>query len=347
MLVVHAGHHRMRRVSLAFVISVALAVPIGAQAQQNRGTIAGTVLDPVGAAAAKVVVQAKSADGETVRRATSDGTGKYTLADLPPGSYDISVTVPGLRGYEQKNVRVQAAATAAVDIHLQEGTQLSTLGEDALGIAADRARHAPPAGPTPRTADGKPDLSGVWWSPVTVEPGKPEWLPFAQQIAGQRQANDRKDSPQVRCLPSGVLRRGPLIEFVQSRGHLIEISDDDNPGFHQIYLERGHPREPDPLWYGDSVGRWEGDTLIVDRVNFTDEVWLDQESHPHTDKLHVIERYRRPDLGHLEAEITVEDPGVLANPWTFKRVSELAPKEDIREFICDENNSDLSHLASK
>jgi hypothetical protein len=347
MLVVHAGKNRMRRVSLAFAISVALAVPLGAQAQQGQGTIAGTVLDPVGKAAAKVAVQAKSADGETVRRATSDGAGKYTLADLPPGSYDISVTVPGLRGYEQKNVRVQAATTAAVDIHLQEGTQLSTLGEDALGVAADRARHAPPAGPTPRTADGKPDLSGVWWSPVTVEPGKPEWLPFAQQIASQRQANDRKDSPQVRCLPSGVLRRGPLIEFVQSRELMVEISDDDSPGFHQIYLERGHPREPDPLWYGDSVGRWEGDTLIVDRVNFLDEVWLDQESHPHTDKLHVIERYRRPDLGHLEAEITVEDPGVLAKPYTFKRVSELAPKEFIREFICDENNKDLPHLFGK
>jgi carboxypeptidase family protein len=348
MLVVHAGINKMGRLSLTLGISVALALPIGARAQQNRGTIAGTVVDPVGAAAAKVAVQARSADGVTVRRATSESTGKYALTDLPPGSYEISVAVPGLRAYEQRNVRVQAATTAVVDIHLQEGTQLSTLGEDPLGIAADRARHAPPGGPAPRTADGKPDLSGVWWSPVTAEPGKPEWLPSAQQIAAQRQANDRRDSPQVRCLPSGVLRRGPLIEFVQSKSLLIEISDDDSPGFHQIYLEgRGHPREPDPLWYGDSVGRWEGDTLIVDRVNFMDEVWLDQESHPHTDKLHVIERYRRPDLGHLEAEITVEDPGVLARPWTFKRVSELAPKEEIREFICDENNSDLPHLVSK
>jgi hypothetical protein len=183
---------------------------------------------------------------------------------------------------------------------------------------------------------------------VTVVPGKPEWLPVAQETANQRQANNRIDSPQLRCLPSGVLRRGPLIEFVQSTAFLIEISDDDSPGFHQIYLDgRGHPKEPDPLWYGDSIGRWEGDTLVVDRVNFTDEVWLDQQAHPHTDKLHVIERYRRPDLGHLEAEITVEDPGVLARPWTFKRVSDLAPKELLREFICDENNSDLSHLVRK
>jgi hypothetical protein len=308
--------------------------------------VSGTVLDPVGVAAAKVVVQARSADGTTVRRATSDATGKYTLSDLPPGSYDVSVAVPGLKAYEQKNVRVEAT-TVVVAIRLEEGTQLSTLGEDSLGIAADRARHAPPAGPTPRTADGKPDLSGVWWSPVTVDPGKPEWLPAAQQVAAQRAANNRKDSPQVRCLPSGVLRRGPLVEFVQSKTTIIEVSDDDSPGFHHIYLGRGHPKEPDLLWHGDSVARWDGDTLIVDRVNFVDEVWLDQEAHPHTDKLHVIERYRRPDLGHLEAEVTVEDPGVLARPFTFKRVSELAPTEEIREFICNENNSDLAHLVDK
>jgi hypothetical protein len=347
MFVVHAVIKMMRRVSLAFGISVALAAPL-AQAQAGRGAIAGTVFDPVGAPAAKVVVQARSDNGQVVGRATSEGTGKYTLADLLPGSYEISVAIPGLMTYEQRNVRVQAAKTAVLDIHLEEGTQLSTLGEDPLGIVADVARHAPPAGPTPRTVDGKPDLSGVWWSPVIVEPGKPEWLPVAQQTASKRTANNRVDSPQVHCLPAGVLRRGPLIEFVQSQAILIEISDDDSPGFHQIYLDgRGHPKEPDPLWYGDSVGHWEGDTLIVDRVNFTDEVWLDQPGHPHTDKLHVIERYRRPDLGHLEAEITVEDPGVLARPWTFKRVSDLAPKEQLREFICDENNSDLPHLVGK
>src|SRR5215831_2214885 len=336
----------MRTISLVSGFALLIAAPGFAQSSAT-GSIAGTVTDPVGAAAAQITVQARSADGQLTRRASSDRSGKYTLTDLPAGAYDVSVNIPGLRGYQRKSVAVQGARTTALDIRLEEGTQLSTLGEDSRGIAADISRHAPPSGPTPRTSDGKPDLSGVWWSPVTVDPGRPEWLPNAVKVAAERGANNRKDSPQVRCLPPPVLRRGPLIEFVQSKSTLIEMSDDDSPGFHHIYLGRGHPKEPDPLWYGDSVARWDGDTLVVDRINFVDDVWLDQEAHPHSDKLHVIERYHRPDLGHLEAEITVEDPGVLARPYTFKRVAELAPTEEIREFICNENNSDLQHLVGK
>ncbi len=335
----------MRIAYLSLVIGVVLVAGLGAQ---SAGSLAGLVADPAAAPMASVVVQARSADGATVRRATSEKNGRYALTDLPPGSYDISVNVAGLKGYERKGVRVAAGAPTTFDIHLEEGTQLSTLGEDALGIAADRARHAPPAGPAPRTAGGKPDFTGVWWQPVVVDPGKPEWLPGAQQVAAQRQANNRKDSPQVFCLPPAVLRRGPLIEFVQSSSVIVEISDDDSPGFHKIYLNgRAHPKEPDLLWYGDSVGRWDGDTLVVDRVNFVEDVWLDQDAHPHSDKLHIVERYTRPDLGHLEVVVTVEDPGVLARPWTFKRVSELAPTEELREFICNENNSDLPHLVGK
>ena len=316
--------------------------------QSGGGAIAGTVMDPAGAVLAKATVQAKSVETGNVFKAVSMGTGKYKLADVPAGQYEITVAVPGLRPYQQKDVRVQAAKESVVDIHLQEGTQLSSLGEDNLAIVADMRRHAPPAGPTPRTADGKPDLSGVWWTPQVTDPGKPEWLPFAEKIARQQADNNRKDSPQARCLPSPIVRLGPLYEFVQSKAVLVLISDDDTPGFRQIYLDgRGHPEEPDPAWYGHAIGRWEGDTLVIDRVNFHEKVWLDQDGHPHTEKLHVIERYRRPDLGHLETDVTVEDPGILAKPWTFKRVSDLAAKEEIREFVCNENNPDLPHMVGK
>src|SRR5579864_4177612 len=195
--------------SAKFLFGLSLILPVVAFGESDRGTIAGTVSNPAGASAARVTVQAKNVETGNVYKAVSMGTGKYTLAELPAGQYDISVAVPGLRPYEQKNVRVQPAKESAVDIRLQEGTQLSSLGEDSLAIAADMRRHAPPAGPTPRTADGKPDLSGVWWTPVVVDPGKPEWLPFAQKVAGERAASNRKDSPQARCLPSAVLRLGP------------------------------------------------------------------------------------------------------------------------------------------
>ncbi len=150
------------------------------------------------------------------------------------------------------------------------------MGEDRSSIEADAKLHVQLTGPTPRTADGKPDLTGVYWRPVVVDPGKPEWLPFAQKIAKERAENNRKDNPKARCLPSPLLFLGPLWEIVQSKSILVQISDDDNPGFHQIYIDgRAHPKDPDPQWYGHSVGHWEGDTLVVDRVNF-DEIsgWI-------------------------------------------------------------------------
>lgn len=316
--------------------------------QSDRGSIAGTVFDPVGAATAGAIIQVKNVQTGAMQKTTSLATGKYSLTDLQAGTYDVSVNVPGIAPYRKDGVRVEAAKTASLDVHLQETTQLSTLGEDRTSIEADAKRHMQLTGPTSRTPDGKPDLTGVWWRPVVVDPGNPQWLPYAQKIAKERSENNRKDAPKGKCLPSPLLFLGPLYELVQTKSILVEISDDDNPGFHQIYLDgREHPKDPDPLWYGDSIGHWEGDTLVVDRVNFVDDVWLDQGNHPHTDKLHIIERYRRPDVGHLETEITVEDPGILAKPWTLKQVSDLAPKETVREFICEEGNTDIPHMVGK
>jgi hypothetical protein len=330
------------------VFFLATTFAVSAFGQGQNGAISGTVTNPAGAHPGGVTVQAKLAGSKNMAKATTVAGGKYTLPDLASGQYEISVNVPGLRGYEQKNVSVEAGKTTALDIRLEEGTQMSTLGEDTLAIFANAKRHNAPTGPAPRTVDGKPDLSGVWWGAATTDPGNPEWLPSAQAVARQRAENNRKDSPQARCLPSAIIRARPLHEFVQSPAILVEMFDDDSPGFHQIYTDgRQHPTEVDPLWYGHSIGHWEGDTLVVDRVHFDDRVWLDQDAHPHSDKLHIVERYRRVDLGHLEIEITVEDPGVLAKPWTTKRIADLAAKETIREFMCTENNRDVEHLVGK
>jgi hypothetical protein len=318
-----------------------------AQAATSTGSIAGTLFDSIGDPIDNNAVQAKNTESGSVFKATTSATGKYAITDLPPGMYDISASAPGLRAYEKKGVAIQASQAVSLDLRLGDTTQLNTLGEDRTHQIADMKRHKPPSGPTPRTVDGKPDLSGVWWRPQTVDPGKPEFLPSALAITKQRTESNGKDSPQAHCLPSGPLRNGPLWQFVQSKDYLVYISDDESPGFRQIYLDgRGHPADPNPAWYGHSIGRWEGDTLVVDRVAFDNRVYLDQESHPHSDKLHIIERYHRPDAGHLEIEITVDDPGVLAKPWTQKRVTDLA-NEEIFEFICTENNRDVDHLVGK
>jgi hypothetical protein len=333
---------------LCFALALSLAaMAASAQSTTPGGAISGTLFDSAGDPIDHNEVEAQNAESHAVFKATTSAQGKYTLADLPPGKYYVVASAPGLAPFAIKGVIVKAALTLKFDIHLGDTTQLNTLGEDRLRITADNKRDAPPSGPTPRTPEGKPDLSGVWWQPRTVDPGKPEFLPAAIAIQKQRLEANSKDSPQARCLPSAPLRNGPLWEFVQSKDFLVYISDDESPGFYQIYLDgRGHPRDPNPAWYGHSIGRWDGDTLVVDRVGFDPRVWLDIEAHPHSDQLHIIERYHRPDLGHLDIEITVDDPGVLAKPWTQKRIADLA-HEEIFEFICAENNRDVQHLVGK
>lgn len=331
---------------LGIAVSTLLLIPSGWSQSilGSNGTITGRVTDPINSIVEGATIQATSTTSGMTYKATSDKDGKYILTGLPAGTFDIQVAGPSLARYQQKGVTVKVGSPVKLDIRMDFNTQLGTLGEDRLTAEADAKRHHPPTGPTPRTADGHPDLSGVYWSPRTVDPGKVEVQPWAQKITDERLANSRKDTPQARCLPNAVLRFGPLIELVQSKDFLVIIADDDSPGFHQVYLD-GRPHPDDPYaWYGHNTGKWEGDTLVVDRVGFNDAVWLDQDLHPHTDKLHVIERYTRPDLGHLEIVTTVDDPGTLLHPFTTKRVADFAPDQEIKEFICPENNQDPQHF---
>jgi hypothetical protein len=330
-----------------YTLFIALLGCAALTAQSEKSGLHGKLFDANGEVIGNATVRVKDAGTSAAFKATTNAKGDYSI-ELPAGSYDVSVAVGGLSAFNRRGVIVASAKMAPLDIHMEDTTQLSTLGEDRFASAANSARHKPPSGPAPRMANGKPDLSGTWWTPATVDPGKPEFLPGAQAVAKQRMDDNRKESPQAHCLPSPIIRVGPLYAIVESPVLMAIISDDDSPGFHQIFLDgRAIPEDVTPQWYGTNIGHWEGDTLVVDRVGFNDRSWLDQESHPHSDKLHVIERYTRPDLGHLQTEITVEDPGVLARPYTTKRVSELAPAERVYEFICPENNRDEAHIVGK
>ena len=229
--------------------------------------------------------------------------------------------------------------------------QLNTLGDGGSYFVYLSSEHPAPRGRAPRTREGKPDLSGVWL-PALLQPvgSKPEPLPWAEELAKKRTDGFGKD-PQTYCLPAGLTYSGMFFEYriVQTPTLVVIIEPDSGNPTRQIYLDgRSHPKDPNPSFVGHSVGHWEGDTLVVDTVGFNDRVWLTNDNYPQTEKMHVIERFRRSDLGHLEMEISFDDPGAFKKPWKMKRISSLAPRfTEVLEYVCTENNRDIEHLAEK
>jgi hypothetical protein len=213
------------------------------------------------------------------------------------------------------------------------------------------------AAPAPRTKTGKPDLSGIW-SPngnrflrniaVDLKPEDVPYQPWAKQLADERADDSHaREDPDANCLPQGVPRIGAApapYKLVQTED-LIVVVHEAFSLWRQIFLDgRRLAAEVNPTWLGYSTGRWDGDTLVVDTRGFNGRTWLDQVGKPTTDKLHVIERYTRRDFGHMDLEITIDDPGAYTRPWTVKQNLTLLPDTELLEFICNENNRDLEHL---
>ena len=212
-----------------------------------------------------------------------------------------------------------------------------------------------PAGKAPRTADGKPDLSGVWGPEhvfiydisVSLAPG--ETLPLQPWAAKLTKEHMSKDDPEANCLPTGVPRQAPYPwRIMQTPDMIVFLFEGNIHSYRQIYMNRKeHPKDPNPTWYGDSIGHWEGDTLVVDSVGFNDKFWFDFAGHPHTEQLHVTERFTRPDLGNLNYTATIDDPGAYTKPFTMHGHSPLLQNEEVMEYICQENNRDVSHIVGK
>jgi hypothetical protein len=214
-----------------------------------------------------------------------------------------------------------------------------------------------PTGPskaTPRTADGKVDFSGVW-SPDShfiydinsaLKPGDTLPIqPCALDLTLERQS---KDDPEANCLPTGVPRQAPYPwRIVQTPTHVFFLFEGNIHSYRQILMNAKHPDDPDPTWYGHSTGRWDGDALVVDSVGFNDKFWFDFAGHPHTEKLHVVERFRRPDFDHLDYEVTIDDPGAYTKPFTMVGHSTYQHGTELLEYICNENNQDVEHITGK
>jgi len=247
-----------------------------------------------------------------------------------------------------------AAAAAALSFAPVPAAGQAPKSTLALGEGGVENKPAP-TGPTPRTREGKPDLSGVWGPErnfiynitKALKPG--EVLPLQPWAAELTKKRVSKDDPEANCLPTGVPRVAPYPwKIVQTPTLIAFLFEGNIHSYRQIFLDgKPHPKDLDPTWYGDSRGRWEGDTLVVDTIGFNDRFWFDFAGHPHTEKLHVVERYRRPDLGHLEDEVTIDDPGAYTKPFTLYGHFPLQAGTEIMEYICNENNLDVQHIVGK
>jgi hypothetical protein len=211
--------------------------------------------------------------------------------------------------------------------------------------------------PAPRTPAGKPDLTGLWQPEPNpyrfdlIQNLKDEsiFLPAAEALFLKRVADFRRDDPVTHCLPGGPsdILAGGLYRIMQSPT-LVALLYEGGGGRHrQIFMDgRKLPADPNPAWLGYSVGRWEGDTLVVESAGFNDRSWLDRAGHPHSEKLRVTERFRRTDFGHMKFQITYDDPETLARPLTIALTVNYAPDTEMLENVCNEDERDTARLSA-
>jgi hypothetical protein len=271
---------------------------------------------------------------------------------------------------------------------------LATLGSSAyaqwLNYPAPGTPRTPDGKPNltaraPRASNGKPDLSGVWHVEATplaemkrlfgddvdkVEvPGmeidtiskyainilqdfKPEDAPIRPEAVAvlQRRLSGLEALPSTHCLPIGIPLSTLVSEvhkIVQTPGLIVIMLEIDGVP-RQIYTDRRKlPVDPSPSWLGYSVGKWEGDTLVVETVGFNDKSWLDAIGHPRSEAMRIVERYRRRDFGHMDVEITIDDPKMYTKPFTIKVTHLLQADSDILEYFCAENEKDRPHMGLK
>lgn len=208
--------------------------------------------------------------------------------------------------------------------------------------------------PAPRAADGKPDLTGVWRGAgplyrfnIAQDLNPEDIQPWAEALFLKRVRDSRKDSPLARCLPVSVPYHNffNLARIVQTPSLIVMLYESPNGPHRTIFTDgRNLPTDPNPTWLGYSIGRWDGDTLVITSAGFNDKGWLDSAGHPQTESLRVTERLHRRDFGHMDFEITIDDPKVFTRPFTVKTERLLAPDTDILEDVC-ENESDARHLS--
>lgn len=226
--------------------------------------------------------------------------------------------------------------------------------------------------PTPRTADNKPDFSGIW-EPEKNRPCPPDgcadmqvplefmnighslkdgppYQPWALDARKSRVEQNGKDDPVSRCLPGGIVKlhtTPQLRKFIQIPGLIITLNEMDAT-YRQIFTD-GRPLPPigTPAFKGYSIGKWEGDTLVVESTGFPDGEWLDRNGSPLTDAAKITERIRRVNFGRMEIELTIDDPKAYTKPWTITMIHTIVLDTELMDYICTENEKDIGHMVGK
>jgi hypothetical protein len=214
----------------------------------------------------------------------------------------------------------------------------------------------------PRLPDGKVDFGGKGvWAPIWVlDWADKKWVnqaidvaftPEGLELFKERRANNSKDDPEGYCLPPGVPRYTGTpypFQIIQLPDRVVILYEGASHMYRVVLMNVEHSKDPDPTWLGESVGHWEGnDTLVIDTVGFNGRTWLDYVGHPASDRLHVIEKLRRPDYRTLVYQATIDDPKYYTKPWTTSFNVKFQPGWEIKEYVCLENNKDLMHLGTK
>ena len=235
----------------------------------------------------------------------------------------------------------------------------------------------PPSRPTPHHADGRVNLGpmpgekGVWNGnagatfatnvnrgldnnlvnlPTNLKTTDVPFLPWAREVYNFRQATLTKDDPHVRCKSSG----GPRLYHTPYGFEIMDVPEMQQVfimgvgGPHTwrvVYMDgRPHPEKPQPTFHGHSIGKWEGETLVVDTVGYNERFWLTREGIPHTQSLHLVERFARPEYDTLRYEATIEDPATYTKPWSGGWAIPWNPNDEMYEYVCQENNRDSRHM---
>jgi hypothetical protein len=244
-------------------------------------------------------------------------------------------------------------AAAAIALALASGQWLNT---PTTGVPRTADGKPDLNAPAPKAADGHPDLSGVWTPnsrvlqdlSVGVENRDVPYLPWSAQLTKERAGGARgKDDPAAYCVPGmPKLVYLPYPYKIYQLPGVTVILYEGFTTFRQIFTDgRELPKDPQPSWIGYSVGKWDGDTFVVDTIGINERTWMDNAGRPHSEALHTIERYRRRTFGTMDVTLTIDDPKTYARPWTVDlSPSRIIVGQDLIEYICTENNRDLPHL---